>query len=256
MTSTSTTPSAPPNNLIGVGLLILFLGLGVALSQMAPGKTPLTFAFVLVGWVLAVMIHEFSHAAVAFIAGDHTVHEKGYLAFDPRRYADLGISIVIPLVFLALGGIGFPGGAVYLRNDLMRSRLWRSAASLAGPAGTYLVLLLITVTMAMLGREGLPGMLYDGLAMLAFLQATALVLNLLPLPGLDGFNAIRPYLPEHWSLTLRKIEGLSFVGFLLAFSLLPGFGGLLLGLGGTIAGLMGVPFGAIETGWAAFHFWR
>lgn len=256
MTSTSANPQAPPNNLIGVAILATFLGLGAALAMAEPAKTPLTFGFVLLGWVLAVMIHEFSHAAVAFLAGDHTVHAKGYLAFDPRRYTDLGVSIVIPLVFLALGGIGFPGGAVYLRNDLMRSRLWQSAASLAGPAGTYLVLLVITVVMGVLGREGLPGGLYDGLAMLAFLQATALVLNLLPLPGLDGFNALRPYMPEAWTPTLRKVEGLTFVGLLLAFSFLPGFGGFLLGLGGLIAGLMGVPSDAIEGGWSAFHFWR
>lgn len=256
MTSTSANPQAPPNNFIGIGLLVAFLGLGAALAHLEPGRTPLTFAFVLLGWVLAVMIHEFSHAAVAFLAGDHTVHDKGYLAFDPRRYTDLGVSIVIPLIFLALGGIGFPGGAVYLRNDLMRSRLWQSAASLAGPAGTYLVLLVIAVTMNVLGREGLQGMLYDGLAMLAFLQATALVLNLLPLPGLDGFNALRPYMPEHWTPALRKVEGLTFVGLMLAFSFLPGFGGVLLTIGAAIANLMGVPVQAIEAGWSAFHFWK
>ena len=53
-----------------------------------------------------------------------------HVSFDPRRYGDLGVSLVIPLIALAMGGIGFPGGAVYLRTDLMRSRPWRSAASL------------------------------------------------------------------------------------------------------------------------------
>ena len=61
--------------------------------------------------------------------------DLGYLSFDPRRYGDLGTSLVIPLLALALGGIGFPGGAVYLRNDLMRSPFWRAAASTSlGPA--------------------------------------------------------------------------------------------------------------------------
>jgi len=256
MSTTSAAPPARPNNLIGIALLAAFLGLGAALAYAPEAKTPLSFAFVLVGWVLAVMVHEFSHAAVAFLAGDHTVADKGYLSFDPRRYGDLGVSVVIPLVFLALGGIGFPGGAVYLRNDLMRSPLWRSAASLAGPAATYGVLLLLAVVLATVGRGGLPGGLYDGIAMLAFLQATALILNLLPLPGLDGFNAIRPFLPEEWSPTLRKAEGLTFVGLILAFALLPGFGGLLFGLGALIAELVGVPFEAVQAGWGAFHFWK
>lgn len=256
MTSASASPQAPPNNLIGIAILAAFVALGVALAALAPMKTPLTFAFIMLGWVLAVMVHEFAHAAVAFIAGDHTIQDKGYLSFDPRRYADLGISLVLPLIFLALGGIGFPGGAVYLRNDLMRSRLWQSAASLAGPAATYLILLLLSVMLSVLGHEGLPGLLYDALAMLAFLQAMALFLNLLPLPGLDGFNALRPYMPEHWTPTLRKIEGLSFLGLLLAFSFLPGFSGLLYGLAALVTGALGVPSDAIEAGWSAFHFWK
>ena len=93
MSTTSAAPQAPPNNLIGIALLAAFLGLGVALATAPDAKTPLTFAFVLVGWVLAVMVHEFSHAAVAFLAGDHTVADKGYLSFDPRRYGDLGVKI-------------------------------------------------------------------------------------------------------------------------------------------------------------------
>lgn len=257
MSTTSTASKGPPNNLVGMALLAAFLGLGAALAAApAAGKTPLTFGFVMLGWILAVMVHEFAHAAVAYLAGDHTVADKGYLSFDPRRYGDLGVSVVIPLVFLALGGIGFPGGAVYLRNDLMRSRLWRSAASLAGPAATYGVLLLLGVVLITVGREDLPGRLYDAIAMLAFLQATALILNLLPLPGLDGFNAIRPFLPEAWSPALRKVEGLTFVGLILAFALLPGFGGLLFGLGALIAELAGVPFAAVQAGWDAFHFWK
>src|SRR3546814_20196756 len=80
------------------------------------------------------MAHEFSNSAVAGAGCDHTVRDKGYLTFDPRLYGDLGTSLVIPLLALALGGVGFPGGAVYLRQDLMRGPLWRSAASLAGPA--------------------------------------------------------------------------------------------------------------------------
>ena len=65
--------------------------------------------------------------------------EKGYLAFDPRRYGDLGVSLVIPLLALAMGGVGFPGGAVYVRNDLIRGRVWRSGSrrNKAGAESVY-----------------------------------------------------------------------------------------------------------------------
>jgi Zn-dependent protease len=256
MTALPAKPTAPPNNLIGLGLLAAFVGLGAALSLTTPGKTPLTFAFVLVGWVLAVVAHEFAHAAVAYLAGDHTVREKGYLSFDPRRYGDLGTSLVIPVIALALGGIGFPGGAVYLRTDLMRSRSWRAAASLAGPAATLAVLLLLAFVLGLWSRVALPDALSAALAMLAFLQATALVLNLLPLPGLDGFNAIRPFLPRAWAPAIVRFEGLAMLALLAALFLLPGFSDLLFGVAVTITSALGVPAAAMQSGWEAFHFWR
>lgn len=256
MTSTSAAPAPRPNNLIGLGLLAAFLAFGAALLLSPPAKTPLTFGFVLTGWILAVMAHEFAHAATAYLAGDHTVKDKGYLSFDPRRYGDLGTSLVIPVIALALGGIGFPGGAVYLRNDLMRSPAWRAAASLAGPAGTLVVLLVLAFGLSLWGRVALPGMLFDGVAMLAFLQATALILNLLPLPGLDGFNAIRPFLPKRWAPMLRKLDGLALLLLLAALFLIPGFSALLFGLAVTLAAALGVPVEAIQSGWDAFHFWK
>ena len=82
MTAAPAAAPRPPNNLIGLGLLAAFLALGAALALTPPAKTPLTFAFVLTGWVLAVMAHEFAHAGVAYLAGDHTVREKGYLSLD------------------------------------------------------------------------------------------------------------------------------------------------------------------------------
>jgi Zn-dependent protease len=92
--------------------------------------------------------------------------------------------------------------------------------------------------------------------MLAFLQATALILNLLPLPGLDGFNAIRPFLPRAWSRVLRRVEGVSMVILLIALLFLPGAGGLIFGAGVAVASALGVPVAAMQGGWDAFHFWR
>jgi Zn-dependent protease len=258
MTAVPTTPAPHPrpNNLVGLALLAAFAVCGAGLLVGPQGKTPLTFAFVLTGWVLAVMAHEFGHAFVAYLAGDHTVKDKGYLSFDPRRYGDLGTSLVIPLLALALGGIGFPGGAVYLRNDLMRSPAWRAAASLAGPAATLLVLLVLAFVLNLWSRAGLPDMLFAALAMLAFLQATALVLNLLPLPGLDGFNAIRPFLPKSWAPAIHRFEGLAILILLAAIFLVPGFFILLFGVALTIAAALGVPPEAMQAGWDAFHFWK
>jgi Zn-dependent protease len=226
----------------------------VALARAGePGV--LVFAFVVVGWILSVMVHEFGHAIVAWWGGDHTVATNGYLTFDPRLYADVVTSLLIPLAALALGGIGFPGGAVYLRTDLMRSKLWRTAASLGGPAGTLLVLLGLALALRFWPGADLGSPLYLAVTFLAFLQATALVLNLLPIPGLDGFNALRPYFPRSWRPAIRKLEGLAFFLLLGLIFLVPGASANLFRVAGELAALVGVRLDALGDGYALFRFW-
>lgn len=244
--------SFSPNALL---LLGAFIALGAGLVLLAEPPKALIFLFVAVGWIVSVVVHEFGHAFVAWKAGDHTVAAKGYLSLDPFKYSDPATTIVIPLIALLLGGIGFPGGAVYLRQDLMRSRLGRSLASLAGPAGTLLVLLALAggIWLA-LAQRLYP--LVAAMAMLALLQAMALILNLLPVPGLDGYGVIRPFLPPTVQLGLRRWErGAFFLLFLLIFFVPAVFSSLFMGAI-DLCGALGIPRQAIAAGWDAFHFWR
>src|SRR5574339_11953 len=103
----------------------------------------MTFAVVLIGWIFSLCLHEFSHALVAYYGGDYTVRDKGYLTFNPLRYTHPLFSIVLPLLFLVLGGIGLPGGAVYIERSLIRNRFVLSAMSLAGPASNLLIAILL-----------------------------------------------------------------------------------------------------------------
>src|SRR5881394_2617306 len=91
------------------------------------------FWAVFIGWVLSVVLHEFAHGLVAYLGGDYTIRERGGLTLNPLQYVDPVMSIFLPMVFLALGGIPLPGGATYVRTDLLRSRLWATAVAAAGP---------------------------------------------------------------------------------------------------------------------------
>ncbi|MPY97337.1 MAG: site-2 protease family protein [Actinophytocola sp.] len=147
---------------------------------------------VLGGWALSLTLHEFGHAIVAYRGGDTEVAAKGYLTMDIRRYTDPVLSLVLPLVLLAIGGIPLPGGAVWINHWALRSRGVAAAVSLAGPLSNLVIGILLTVTIAFIPT--MPAGLLLGLSLLALLQIVAFVLNILPVPGLDGYGALEPYL--------------------------------------------------------------
>lgn len=157
------------------------------------------FLIVTAAWIFSVCLHEFGHAWVAWKGGDYTIKEKGYLTFNPFRYTHPVYSIVLPVVFLLLGGIGLPGGAVYVNTDLLRSRKWQAGVALAGPAMNLALIILLSLAfrLGIFGND--PASL--GVSSMTFflqLQVSALLLNLLPVPPLDGFQALAAWLPQHW----------------------------------------------------------
>lgn len=157
----------------------------------------MVFLVVLGGWIFSLCLHEFSHALVAYVGGDRSVREKGYLTFNPLLYAHPVSSLLVPVVFLMLGGIGLPGGAVYIDTGRLRSRHWDCAVSLAGPLSNVLLLvvLLMPFWLGLVDENPLTtGLFWIGYAFLCKLQVMAVLFNLLPVPPLDGFHAVTAYL--------------------------------------------------------------
>jgi Zn-dependent protease len=213
----------------------------------------MTFLVVLVGWIFSLCLHEFSHALVAYYGGDTTVREKGYLTFNPLKYTHPIYSLVLPLLFLVLGGIGLPGGAVYIETWRLRSRGWISAVSLAGPSANLLLAIALGVVLRFAPPAG--GGIWPGLAFLAFLQISALILNLIPLPPFDGFGAIEPYLPMGIRTSLAQVRGMlpMVVFFLLWYVpfVYQGFWGLV----NALASYLSVPRDLVQLGYMGFQFW-
>jgi Zn-dependent protease len=184
-----------------VGLVAVTAAAGALLwFGIVPGLTgALTILFVTAGWITSVCVHEFGHALVAYLGGDRSVRASGYLDLNPLRYTNVLLSLVMPVLFLLLGGIGLPGGAVYIDRGALRGRAWDSAVSVAGPFGTLVCGLIVASPFLVPGNQGWLNQtnagFFEALAFLAFVEVIALVLNLLPVPGLDGYGIIRPWLP-------------------------------------------------------------
>jgi Zn-dependent protease len=185
---------------------------GAARSPLAYGGV---FTFVIAGWLVSLCLHEFGHAYMAWRYGDRDVAVRGYLTLNPLKYSNPLLSLGLPLVFIALGGIGLPGGAVYVRTSWMTPRR-RTLVALAGAtinAALAIVLLVSAAVFADLNHW----VFWSGVAFLGFLQVTAVVLNLLPIPGLDGYAALEPHLsPE----TQQALAPAKQWGFLILFILL------------------------------------
>jgi len=164
---------------------------------------PRLFGAVLVGWIISVILHEFAHGVVAYWGGDYTIRERGGLTLNPLQYIDPLFSIIIPVVVLFLGGIPLPGGVTYIHRDLLRSRFWDTAVSLAGPAMNFILFIACALPLhphfhwldAKASSQNWSD-LQIFLGVMAVLQLIAVILNLIPVPPLDGFGAIAPYLPE------------------------------------------------------------
>jgi Zn-dependent protease len=176
----------------------------------------MTILFVTAGWVTSLCVHEFGHALVAYLGGDRSVAGYGYLSLNPLRYTNLLLSVAMPVAFLLLGGIGLPGGAVYINHAAIRSRVWDSAVSVAGPAGTLLCGLLVAAPFVFPNHIAYitPSTVnfFGALGFLGFIEAIALVLNLLPIPGLDGFGIIRPWLPYSVQYTANRYGQTAIIG--------------------------------------------
>jgi Zn-dependent protease len=174
------------------------------------------FLLVVGGWVVSLCLHEFAHAYAAYRAGDTDVEAAGYLSLNPFRYAHPVLSVLLPLLFIAQGGIGLPGGAVYLHRHAFRRRWQQSLAAALGPLVNVACAVVVLLTVARAGT-GDHLTFWSGLAFLGFLQVSAAGLNLLPIPGLDGYAIIEPYLaPE----TTRSLEPVKPWGMLAVFVML------------------------------------
>ncbi|HEY8865137.1 MAG TPA: hypothetical protein VIO37_13385 [Candidatus Dormibacteraeota bacterium] len=214
---------------------------------------PVTIVFVTIGWIASVCVHEFSHALVAYLGGDMSVKDSGYLDMNPLRYTNVLLSLVMPVLFLLLGGIGLPGGAVYINRAALRSRSWDSAVSVAGPVGTLLCAVLIAIAVVASGRGAWIHHLgfFAALAFLGFIEVVALVLNLLPVPGLDGFGIIRPWLPYSAQGLAIQYGQLGILAVFGALWLVPPFNQAFFGFVFAITSIAGINQNLILIGLAA-----
>ena len=214
----------------------------------------MTFSIVFFGWIFSLCLHEFSHAIVAYYGGDTTVREKGYLTFNPLKYTHPVFSIVLPLLFLFMGGIGLPGGAVYIERWRIRNRYWLSAMSLAGPLSNLLFALVLGLILRF--SPVTDSGIWPGVSFLLVLQISAVLFNLIPLPPFDGYNAIEPFLHPAIRMQVDRFRDMAIWIVLLAFWFIPFVGSFFWGAVFLFSTVLGVDWDIAVDGLRRFRFWE
>ena len=197
--------------------------------------------------LFAITLHEAAHGYVARHFGDMTAHQQGRISLNPLRHIDPVGTVLFPLLTLWLGGILFgwarpvPVNFGALRRP-KQDMLW---VAIAGPASNLAMALgwalLARLALAMQGNyfaAPLLGMADWGIK----INVVLMVLNLVPLPPLDGGRVAVSLLPHRQAFQLARIEPYGM--FILIFLVISGLLGLiLLPLVNLMLGLISFLFG-------------
>lgn len=162
--------------------------------------------------VLSIILHEVAHGYVADRLGDPTARLSGRLTLNPLPHIDPFGSILLPGI-LALTGSPFLFGwakpVPYNPYQVRGGRWGEAAVAFAGPATN----LAIALVLSLLIRIGVIGMsspfLYIAVSVIITNLSLA-VLNLIPLPPIDGSKVLRALLPNTLSGPYDNLERLSY----------------------------------------------
>lgn len=168
--------------------------------------------------LFAITVHETAHGWVASKLGDQTAKLMGRLTLNPIKHIDLIGTIIVPAILITLGGFifGWAKPVPVTWQNLKNPRRDVALVALAGP-GSNLLMALIWGGVAKLGAVlVLNGMVlageplyYMGLIGI-FMNLILMVLNLIPIPPLDGSRVVSAFLRGRAAYYYARIEPYGF----------------------------------------------
>jgi len=182
------------------------------------GDLLVAFVIVLPLLLLSLVVHELAHGWVALRLGDTTARDQGRLSANPLRQLDpLGTGMLV-LTFLGSGGTFFFGWARPVPISPWRFKDPQRGMMLVGAAGpgSNVVLALLAAAGAWLTYAAVP-LLADVFALTFVLNVVLALLNLVPVPPLDGSRVVGGLLPRsvwpRW-MSLDRYGNVVFVALL------------------------------------------
>lgn len=168
--------------------------------------------------LFAITVHEVAHGWVALKLGDRTAQMMGRLTLNPFKHIDPVGTLLVPGVLLLLGGFifGWAKPVPVTFQNLHKPKRDMAWVALAGPMAN-LIMAILWASIAKLGLMlaqsgsgfGEP-MLFMGLAGV-LINGMLMMLNLLPLPPLDGGRVLVSVLPGPMSWQVSRLEPYGFI---------------------------------------------
>ena len=169
--------------------------------------------------LLAITVHEASHGYAAKYFGDLTAERMGRISLNPFKHIDPVGTILLPALTLFFGGVLFgwakpvPVNFANLRNP-KKDMFWVAAA---GPASNLVMAILWSLLLGIIKYElsrGVYSPSFPFLLQMSFVGVTInvvlMVLNLLPMPPLDGGRIAVSLLPNNLAFKLAQVEKYGF----------------------------------------------
>ena len=197
-------------------------------------------------WVLpvlcAIILHEIAHGWIADKLGDPTARLLGRLTLNPIKHIDPVGTILMPAVLLWLSRGSFMFGyAKPVPIGVRNFKNMRRDMAIVGAAGPMANLCMafawcLAVRVAPMLKDVLPNLVLPvaliGVAGI-YINVMLMLLNLIPIPPLDGGRVLSGFLPRRWANSYDRVEPW---GFFIVSALL---------LTGVIAPLLTVPAGML-----------
>lgn len=165
--------------------------------------------------IFAITVHEAAHGYAAKYFGDLTAEKMGRITLNPIKHIDMIGTIILPALTLMLGGILFgwakpvPVNFDNLNNP-KKDMLWVAAA---GPASNFIMAILwvLVLKYANSAPEDAAFFLLEMSKVGIMINLVLMVLNLLPLPPLDGGRIAVSLLPMNIAVKFSQLERYGFI---------------------------------------------
>lgn len=161
--------------------------------------------------VFSVCLHEYSHAQVALWMGDSTAADRGHLTLNPLK--QMGFFSILMLLVL-----GFAWGAVPVNPANMKNKYGRLLTSFAGPAVNLILFALAWVFFGITANlHNAPASAIIFLGLFGLMNLVLFVFNMLPVPGLDGWNIYTWFFPKLAMPNSEVVKGAMVILIFVAF---------------------------------------